>query len=140
MSIIEICISFQVAIMGIAYPIILQVATDLDNKYNSIRITELFKQEPIQSFFRYILYLNLLLTLIYIGWNILNFYNFEVKIPSYISLGFIWLFVIMTGFLVFGFLFYVNKVIRYYSTKELIKYLGKKHDKLVKTNDYEVER
>ena len=66
MGIVEICISFQVAILGIAYPIILQVITDLDNKYSSVLITELFEGESVWKVFKWVLRISLGSTFLYI--------------------------------------------------------------------------
>lgn len=42
---ISICVSFIAAILGIAYPILLEVVSRLDEKYSSQAIIELFRRE-----------------------------------------------------------------------------------------------
>lgn len=128
MNIIEICISFQVAIMGIAHPIILQVATDLDEKYESILITELFNKEPIQKWFKYTLYCSLFLTLIYVVWNLLYFH--KISAPSE-SVGVVlYCIIFATTLLVINFLLYVKKILLFYSTKDFIRYLMKQDENI----------
>jgi len=127
MSIIEICISFQVAIMGIAHPIILQVATDLDEKYESILVTELLNKELIQKWFKYTLYISLTLTLGYVGWNLFYFHKIT---PSTYTVGILlYLIIFFTFLLIVSFLLYVKKVLLFYSTKDFVRYLMREDGK-----------
>lgn len=66
MNIIEICVPFSVAILGLAYPIILQVIARLDEKYGSDFVA-LFKEENEYQWFVLLLKSNLITLLIYIG-------------------------------------------------------------------------
>lgn len=45
MNIISICVTFISVILGIAYPILLQVISKLDEKYSSVIILKLFNKE-----------------------------------------------------------------------------------------------
>ena len=41
-----------ISILGVAYPILLQVIAKLDGSYTSVRIVELFEREPRRRWFR----------------------------------------------------------------------------------------
>ncbi len=45
MNIPEICITFIAALLGVAYPILLEVVSRLDEKYSSLVVVNLFKKE-----------------------------------------------------------------------------------------------
>lgn len=70
MGFIEICISFQVAILGISTSILLQAITNLDNKYGSLNIINLFKKEISYKFFIVVLIASLLITASYLTVNL----------------------------------------------------------------------
>jgi len=131
MGLIEICISFQIAILGVAYPIILQVITDLDSKYSSTRITQLFEGEKAQNIFHYTLCTSLFMTLIYVIHNILSkFIDDSTLLNSLItiySIGF--LIITSTIVLVYIFIGYVSKVMTYYKTHKLILLLKERDEK-----------
>jgi hypothetical protein len=57
--------SITVAILGIAYPILLQVYARLDEKYSSDRVVELFEKEGERKWFKYSLIGSLLAIFIY---------------------------------------------------------------------------
>jgi hypothetical protein len=57
MNSIEICVPFVVAILGVAYPILLQVISKLDEKYNSNLIVNFFKEEIEYKWFKRLLYI-----------------------------------------------------------------------------------
>lgn len=52
------------AIMGLAYPIILQSIQRIDEQYNSIRLAALFQQESIFKLFQGILFSNIIISII----------------------------------------------------------------------------
>jgi len=56
MSTFEICIAFTSAILTIAYPIFVEVISRLDEKYDSIVITDVFNEEYENKLFTYSLY------------------------------------------------------------------------------------
>src|SRR5690625_4396337 len=108
MSVIAICISFQVAILAIAYPIMLQVITDLDNKYSSIFITGLFKEEIQWKRFSKSIVFTLISTLLYILSNISQLWFI---FPSWICYIVFFLYNNMNSLFVIFFLLIINKVI-----------------------------
>ena len=69
MSVIDICISFQVAILSIATPLLLQVILNLDQKYNSQYIIKLFKKESELIAFVSCLFASLIFTGFYVYYN-----------------------------------------------------------------------
>jgi hypothetical protein len=48
---LDACIYTIIAILGVAYPILLQVISRLDDKYSSVQAVELFDNEPEKKFF-----------------------------------------------------------------------------------------
>lgn len=50
---LDACIYTIIAILGVAYPILLQVISRLDDKYSSVQAVELFDNEPEKKFFVY---------------------------------------------------------------------------------------
>src|SRR5690625_187556 len=131
MSVIAICISFQVAILAIAYPIMLQVITDLDNKYSSIFITGLFKEEIQWKRFSKSIVFTLISTLLYILSNISQLW---FKTPSWISDLVFSLVIISTVCLLIFFYLFINKVLVYYTPSEIVNYLINKKDDDEHTN------
>lgn len=134
MDIISICVSFIVAIFGIAYPILFQVVSGLDEKYSSEIIYELFNKEKIIHFFRYLL-----------GASIVAIAVWLLKLPPLVSIkkiNFIiensatYLLGIVTLVLLISFLFFVAKILIYYTPSQLLKYLINKYKKDDKVNDF----
>ena len=66
MDVISICVSFIVAILAIAYPILFQVVSGLDEKYSSILINDLFNQEKSKKYFLFFLITSLVLIFLWI--------------------------------------------------------------------------
>jgi len=122
---IEICVPIITTILGIAYPIILQVISQLESKYKTPKILSLFEGEYIYKLFRWLLYSSLLSTLFYI----LGGYSLAQKDSFYIQeyINTIVLIIIVCS--VISFILLINKVILYLSTKKLIDYLFKKKNK-----------
>lgn len=131
MNAIAICISFQVAILGIAYPILLQVITALDNKYSSIFITGLFKEETHWKLFSTSIVFALISTLLYVLNNISQLW---FKISGWISYVTFLLVIISTIVLLIFFYLFVKKILVYYTPTEIVNYLRKKEDDDEHTN------
>lgn len=131
MNSIAICISFQVAILGIAYPILLQVITALDNKYSSIFITGLFKEETHWKLFSTSIVFALISTLLYILASISQLW---FKIPGWISYVTFFLVIISTIALLTFFYFFVKKILVYYTPTGIVNYLRNKVDDDEHTN------
>ena len=124
MKLIEICVPIIVAIMGIAYPILLQVITNLDGKLGS-DISTLFKKEKEYRGFEFILYITLSFLLLYI---IVRAFVPYININcSYIVIYFGKTIVLAsTTALVVFFILLIHKMLKYYSSIELTKYLIEK--------------
>jgi len=126
MIIIDPYIKIIIALLGLAYPILLQVIARLDEKYESENIATLFKTEWEWKAFRYTLIASLVAVFIWslkfepvIELNELTriICNSEILVASTAIL------------LVISFFFFVNKVIKYYTPYGLIRYLIASHEK-----------
>jgi len=119
------CIYFIIAILGLAYPVALQVVSRLDEKYLSNNIIRMFRKSWQWRTFR----ITLVVTLVYVAyyfcyeefWKspmIAKGYN---EAEDYLLLAF-------TIILIASFLLYTRKIICYYLPAELVKHLRGKND------------
>jgi len=128
MANINIYTNIVIALLGLAYPILLQIIAKLDEKYESEEITELFKKEFEWKAFQCTLVVSLVLIFI---WS----FQFEPLISNE-KLNFIiensaTLFVILSTIsLIISFGFFVKKVFTYYNLYDFIPYQIKKHNKI----------
>jgi len=130
---ISIYIQIVVAILGVAYPILLQVVASLDEKYSSILIVELFNSERAKKFFVAFLISALLSILI---WTlklspIVTIDGFDFFVENSAS----YLVIITTVLLVVSFFCFVNKILVYYTPTKFLRYLMDNH---VTKNDVEL--
>ena len=125
MEIPEICITFIAALVGVAYPILLEVVSRLDEKYGSLVIVNLFKTEIEWKLFRIMLFTSLFCVLVYV---IINVPYIGIVPGLYFANSFISVFIISTTVLIIVFLFFVKKVIIYYSTNQVLHYFSQKKD------------
>jgi len=116
-----------IALLGVAYPILLQVIARLDERYESENIAALFKTEWEWSAFRYTLVASLASVLI---WSLqlrplieIEGLNFLIKNSATLLVSF------NTVLLVVSFFFFVSKVLKYYTLYGLIPYLIERHEK-----------
>lgn len=116
-----------IALLGLAYPILLQVIARLDEKYESQNIAELFKTELEWTAFRYTLVTSLISVFI---WSLkleplihIERLNFLIENSATLLVSF------NTILLVLSFFFFVSKVLKYYTPYSLIPYLIKRHEK-----------
>lgn len=116
-----------IALLGLAYPILLQVIARLDEKYESQNIAELFKTEWEWTAFRYTLVASLISVFI---WSLklepliqIERLNFIIENSATLLVSF------NTILLVVSFFFFVSKVLKYYTPYSLIPYLIKRHEK-----------
>ena len=123
---IDAYIYIVISLLGVAYPLLLQVIARLDEKYDSDNIGNLFDKEPEGKFFRYFLISSLILIVI---WSLkfqpfcqIDGMNFLIDNSAKILLG------LSTIILVRVFFFFVNKILIYYTPSKFIKYLISKHD------------
>ena len=110
-----------IAILGIAYPILLQVIARLDETYSSNLIIDLFEQEPRLKWFKVQLYISLFLILI---WSL------QLKpLEAFSGLGFVidnsatLLVVISSTLLVISFILLVKRIFTYYVPSKFVNYL-----------------
>ncbi len=125
MNIPEVCITFIAALLGVAYPILLEVVSRLDEKYSSLVVVNLFKKETEWNLFRIFLSSSLICVLIYIG---LNLPFWSIPIPKYFTYIFLSTFILSTLLLILTFLFFVKKVITYYSTNQVLQYFNRQKE------------
>lgn len=128
METVAICVSFIVTILGVAYPILFQVVSRLDEKYSSNSIIDLFKKEKSQKLFRFFLITSLSSILIW-----------TLKLPSLVEidrLNFIFensafLFLVFnTIALIIFFFLLVEKILVYYTPTRFLQYLIKQDTKV----------
>ncbi|MBP6872640.1 MAG: hypothetical protein KBC43_11595 [Bacteroidales bacterium] len=133
MDTVTICISFIVAILGIAYPILFQVVSSLDEKYSSILIMDLFNKEKVRRYF-----------LISLGASLFSILFWILQLPSLINVKGLTYFIdhsailillISTILLIIYFFLFVNKILIYYTPTRFIQYLIKKHFRTVYTTN-----
>ena len=126
MTSIEAYIYIIIGLLGVAYPILLQVIARLDDKYSSDKIVDLFDQEWENKAFRYTLISSLIFIVI---WSLklpaliqVNGLNFLINNSASIMLA------ISTILLVVFFFFFVRKILIYYTPSKFIPYLIERHD------------
>lgn len=121
MDYLTITVAFISGILGVAYPILLQVVTKLGEKYQSENILIVFKQEKIQSVFQYALYGSIFLLLLFI---IISRCCVHLEI---LALGILYALLIATLTLIIFFLILVKQVLLFFNPIELVGFLIKKH-------------
>lgn len=128
MNSIEICIPFIVAILGIAYPILFQVISNLGEKYDSVLLVSVFKKEWEYKTFKYLLYITLAAVLLYILAGITKIINTNWLIEQSEIL-----IIIFTSCLIISFFLLVHRILIYYNRNDLaIYFIGK--DKKIDPN------
>ena len=124
---VSIAVSFIVAIFGIAYPVIFQVISRLDEKYNSELILELFNNGKEGKAFKWILGLSVFSIILYML-NLQPLRDFGILSPL-LNNSALLLLLISTLLLIISFFVLVEKVLVYYTPSKLFTYLSKKHKK-----------
>ena len=127
MTSVDAYIYIIIGLLGVAYPVLLQVVARLDEKYSSERIVELFDQEWESKAFPYSLYSSLICIVLW-----------SLKLPPLIHTGCSLDFIIENSaallvainaiLLVIFFFLFVKKILTYYTQTKLISYLIKKHN------------
>jgi len=121
MNSIEICIPFIVAILGVAYPILFQVISNLGEKYDSVLLVSVFKKEWEYKIFKYLLYITLAAVLLYILAGITRIININWLIEQSEIL-----IIILTSCLIISFFLLVHRILIYYNRNDLaIYFIGK---------------
>ena len=129
------CVAFISAILGVAYPILLQVISALNEKYDSQTMARLFKKENEFTAFEWALYASLGVLFLYgVISALYSSGPWCTKIHN-ISLGFL---MFLTAALIVCFLLLVKKTLLYSNDSELVSYL-KKNYKALNDNNKEKE-
>lgn len=122
---IDVCVPIIAAIIGIGYPILLQAVTNLEDKYNSNVIVELFKREPERKFLTFSIIASLLSALLVLlnrpPWFDFGILNIIVDNSAVLLL------ILFTIVLVIAFFLFIRIVLIYNSKHRFIKYLIHKH-------------
>jgi sterol desaturase/sphingolipid hydroxylase (fatty acid hydroxylase superfamily) len=114
-----------ISVLGVAYPILLQVIAKLDDSYTSVRIVELFEREPRRRWFR-----------VQLPISLVTLFMWTLKLPPlppFENWGFLvdhsgaLLVMIMTVLLVISFILLVNRIFTYYVPSRLVSYLIRQH-------------
>ncbi len=134
MELIDVSVSLTVGVLGVAYPVLLQSVTRLDDKYRSSVIVDLFTKEPELKWFRYLLVASLFTILLW-GLQLPVLINSSI-IHSIFSDSGKWLAQLASVALAVMFFFLVAKVITYSITIQVVRYLMKKHDSSIKHDDF----
>jgi len=123
MSVADLCIYLLIAMLSVAYPILLQVISRLDEKYSSVVIVDLFEKEKEYIRFRALL----VSTLVFIAcYAIINLFITLNAVPC-INQIVVYLLVASTGLLIIYFLLFINKILTYYTPSKIVTYfIGKK--------------
>ncbi len=129
MDYLSITVAFISAILGVAYPILLQVVTNLGEKYQSENIISVFKSEKIQPLFQYVLYGNIALLVVFIIFSRCCIQNY------FWSYGSLYTLLVSTLVLVLLFVLLVNRILVFFNPIELLAYLMRKHDASVKPDN-----
>lgn len=127
MTSIDAYIYIIIGLLGVAYPVLLQVVARLDEKYSSDKIAELFDQEWEKKAFKYSLISSLLFIVL---WSLklpalIHVDHLDFLIENSASL----LLAINSILLVISFFYFVNKILIYYSPTKFIPYLIKQNEK-----------
>lgn len=122
---ISICVSFIAVILGIAYPILLEVISRLDEKYSSQIIVDIFNKEIENKSFTLSLRISLISLFVWV-----------LKLPVLIKIDGLnyligrsseYILILSTITLIVSFFYFVKKVLIYYTPTKYLPYLINKH-------------
>lgn len=122
---ISICVSFIAAILGIAYPILFEVVSRLDEKYSSQAIIDLFRRERENRIFIITLKISLGAILLWILKlrPLIKIKGLDYLIGNSAQL----LLILSTIVLIVSFFYFVRKVLIYYTPTRFLPYLIQRH-------------
>lgn len=131
MNFIELCVAFTSAILTVAYPILIEVVSRLDDKYSSAQLTEAFYEETEFIAFRWSLYSSIFLIIAYF----IFFKTWSLFPPNPLmeNLNLIGCF-ITTASLIIIFIFLTKKVFVYYRPTKLITYFKECDQNILKVD------
>jgi hypothetical protein len=133
MSIFDVCVTFTTSIFVIAYPILVEVISRLDEKYSSTVITDLFNSEWEKRLFSRSFYITIVL-----------FISSLVEQPPFPFLPqHNWILnhsaiLLLSGWTIFVtvlFVRLVEKIFVYYRQLELVRFLIRRHNSIAITDD-----
>ena len=136
-NISTLCIPIVAAILGIAFPIIIQTISQTDTKYNSIRLVQRFKNE---MFYKH-LYPSLIVAVVVLFYNNFLFFPwaYERGFINYLMSNSSNIIVLLsTGYIVFVLFKVVKLIIRYYDYKKLFYRIFKSTTKNNTINETDV--
>jgi hypothetical protein len=122
---LDACIYTIIAVLGVAYPILLQVISRLDDKYSSVRAVGLFEEEPVRKWFERFLIGSVVAVLIWFSRHLVPtgavtaLGNMRGML---VSLALALVYLTTCGLLVFFFLL-TRKTLTYYNAQKLSGYL-----------------
>lgn len=132
MDYFTLCVTFISVLLGIAYPILIQITSE--DKYSSEAILDLFETSNRKRFFTINLIISLILVLLaYL--KIPPLFTFNVKWMDYLfsnSAKILLLF--FSVLLIINFFRLINLIQTFYRTTKLIDYLGKQRKKVIEKN------
>lgn len=137
--IIEICVAIDIAVLGVAYPILIDKISNIGTKYKSEYLPNIFDSEfPQNKIFKKISIFQLVLILT-ISSFIFKIFSFQ-PIDYFKEIIFIKnsadiIIFLLTAFLTFSFFYWLNKIMLYQGkASELLKYLINKYENLKEEN------
>lgn len=122
---LELYIRVTTSILGITYPLLLQVIARLDEKYSSAVIVEIFEEEKKRKWFKSILIISLICIVIR---SLLFLIPFSQSVKYWVEIFAEYCVFISSLNLVVAFFFFVEKIIIYYTPLKFVDYLKKKYD------------
>lgn len=128
---LDACIYTIIYILGVAYPILLQVISRLDDKYSSARAVELFDQELAKKVFIGCLIMATAAVVIWFG---------KFSPPTALAGSSTWLrdfidnsaLLLVYGFtlgLLLSFFWLTHTILTYYNTQKFVAYLQRRHQR-----------
>lgn len=120
---IDVCVTISAAILGVGYPLLLDVVSKLENKYNSHTIVETFKSEPVNHLLTYSIILSIASAFLVLFNRppLFDFGKFNFLVDNSASLFMIF----FTIILIIIFFLFIFKVLMYYSKDRFTKYVIK---------------
>ena len=134
MDYFTLCVTFISLLLGIAYPILIQITSE--DKYSSESILDLFENSSRKKKFTANLIISLVLVLLaYL--KLPPLFSFNVKWMDYLfGNSSRILLLIFSILLIINFLRLINSIQTFYRTTRLIDYLGKQKKKVIEKNDF----
>lgn len=134
MDYFTLCVTFISLLLGIAYPILIQITSE--DKYSSEAILDLFETSNRKRFFTINLIISLILVLL-VYLKLPPLFSFNVEWMDYLlSNSAKILLLIFSVLLIINFFRLINLIQTFYRTTRLIDFLGKQRKKVIEKNDF----